>query len=41
MIGAAAVGFAYFAYVYLSLPDVRPLRSGNPATTAFIELRLD
>src|SRR5262245_33884226 len=38
-IGAAAIGFAYFAYVYLSLPDVRPLRTGNPATTAFIELR--
>jgi monofunctional biosynthetic peptidoglycan transglycosylase len=39
--GAAAIGFAYFAYVYLSLPDVRPLRTDNPATTAFIELRAD
>ena len=31
--------FGYFAYVYLTLPDVRPLRTGNPDTTAFIELR--
>src|SRR2546428_12051822 len=39
--GAAAIGFGYLAYVYLSLPDVRPLRTGNPVTTAFIELRAD
>ena len=37
--GAAAVGFACVAYAYLTLPDVRPLKGGNPATTAFIELR--
>jgi len=26
-------------YVYLTLPDVRPLRTTNPAVTAFMELR--
>ena len=31
--------FALFSYLYLTLPDVRPLRTENPATTAFIELR--
>ena len=45
MIGRAlaallAVGFAASAYLYLSLPDVRTLRTRNPETTAFIELRL-
>jgi len=34
---AAAVGV--LAYGYLTLPDVRPLRTTNPETTAFIELR--
>jgi monofunctional biosynthetic peptidoglycan transglycosylase len=33
------VVFAGFAYAYLSLPDVRPLKTTNPSTTAFIELR--
>jgi len=36
---AAAAGFACFGYMYLTLPDVRPLKTSNPATTAFIELR--
>jgi monofunctional glycosyltransferase len=36
---AAAVGFGYLSYVYLALPDVRTLKTTNPATTAFIELR--
>jgi monofunctional biosynthetic peptidoglycan transglycosylase len=36
---AAAVGFVYVAYVYLTLPDVRPLATENPRTTAFMELR--
>jgi monofunctional biosynthetic peptidoglycan transglycosylase len=36
---AAAIGFAYFAYLYLTLPDVRPLRTRNLPTTAFMELR--
>ena len=34
-----AVGFACAAYIYLTLPDVRVLRTQNPSTTAFIELR--
>ena len=34
-----AVGFACAAYLYLTLPDVRVLRTQNPSTTAFIELR--
>jgi monofunctional glycosyltransferase len=34
-----AIGFASAAYLYLTLPDVRPLRTENPPTTAFIELR--
>jgi monofunctional biosynthetic peptidoglycan transglycosylase len=38
-LAAAAVGFAAVAYLYLSLPDVRPLRKENPGTTAFMELR--
>ena len=33
------VGFAYAAFVYLTLPDVRSLRTTNPETTAFMELR--
>jgi monofunctional biosynthetic peptidoglycan transglycosylase len=39
VLGVAATAFAYLAYVYLSLPDVRALRTANPVTTAFIELR--
>ena len=39
--GAFGVAFAYIAYVYLTLPDVRVLASTNPETTAFIELRRD
>ena len=34
-----AIGFAIGAYVYLTIPDVRVLRTKNPDTTAFIELR--
>jgi monofunctional biosynthetic peptidoglycan transglycosylase len=34
-----ASAFAYLAYIYLTLPDVRPLRTENPSTTAFMELR--
>jgi hypothetical protein len=38
---AAGVGVlvALLAYVYLTVPDVRPLRTANPAVTAFMELR--
>jgi len=34
-----AVVFALLAYAYLTLPDVRPLKTSNPTTTAFMELR--
>ncbi len=40
--GVAALlglGFVSAAYVYLTLPDVRPLRTENPASTAFMDLR--
>ena len=33
------VGFAYVAYVYLTLPDVRGLKTTNPDATAFMQLR--
>ena len=36
-----AAGFACGAYIYLTLPDVRVLRTQNPQTTAFIELRAE
>jgi len=39
LLGALAIGFGLLAYIYLTLPDVRPLRATNPPTTAFIELR--
>jgi monofunctional biosynthetic peptidoglycan transglycosylase len=34
-----AAVLAALAYVWLTLPDVRPLRTENPSTTAFIDLR--
>jgi monofunctional biosynthetic peptidoglycan transglycosylase len=37
--GVAALVFAFFAYIYLTLPDVRSLATTNPKTTAFMELR--
>ena len=39
IVAALGVGFVSAAYIYLTLPDVRPLRTGNPDTTAFMELR--
>jgi monofunctional glycosyltransferase len=33
------VGFVSAAYIYLTLPDVRPLRDNNPSLTAFMDLR--
>ncbi len=39
LLAIPAAGFALLAYVYLTLPDVRPLKSSNPTTTAFMELR--
>jgi monofunctional biosynthetic peptidoglycan transglycosylase len=35
------MAFAPLVYAYLTLPDVRPLRSTNPSTTAFIVLRAE
>ena len=35
----AALVFAFFAYVYLTLPDVRALAKTSPTTTAFMQLR--
>jgi monofunctional biosynthetic peptidoglycan transglycosylase len=40
LLAAAAFAFGYLAYVYLTLPDVRVLVRENPATTAFMELRV-
>lgn len=37
--GAAALLFACLIYEYVTLPDVRPLRSTNPSSTAFMEIR--
>ena len=37
--GACAIAFACLAYAYLTLPDVRALKTSNPTTTAFMELR--
>src|SRR5215210_4403573 len=39
LLALAAACFAYAAYAFLTLPDVRALRTTNPSTTAFIELR--
>ncbi len=39
LLATIAVVFGCAAYIYLSTPDVRPLRAKNPETTAFIELR--
>jgi monofunctional biosynthetic peptidoglycan transglycosylase len=38
-LAAVAALFAACGYLYLTLPDVRVLRTENPATTAFMELR--
>src|SRR5215207_8164167 len=39
LVAIPAILFAYAAYAYLTTPDVRPLRTRNPETTAFMELR--
>src|SRR5262245_66305023 len=41
IVTAPAIAFALFAYVYLTLPDIRSLRATNPSTTAFMDLRDD
>jgi len=39
ILGGVGIGFGQLAYSFLTLPDVRPLKTNNPSTTAFIELR--
>jgi monofunctional biosynthetic peptidoglycan transglycosylase len=39
ILGIPVAGFALLSYAYLTLPDVRPLKTSNPTTTAFMELR--
>jgi monofunctional biosynthetic peptidoglycan transglycosylase len=41
LLAFSALAFAYLAYIYLSLPDVRPLARTNPPTTAFMQLRIE
>src|SRR4249919_2694718 len=39
LLAIAALGVGSAAFIYLTLPDVRPLRTSNPGSTAFIDLR--
>jgi monofunctional biosynthetic peptidoglycan transglycosylase len=39
IVALPAIGFAVLVYAYLTLPDVRPLQTSNPSTTAFMQLR--
>jgi len=39
LIALPAAAIALLVYLWLTLPDVRPLKTENPSTTAFIELR--
>src|SRR6185436_18054881 len=41
LVAIPAVVLALLAYIWLTLPDVRTLRTTNPPTTAFMELRAD
>jgi monofunctional glycosyltransferase len=41
VIAAAAVVFAAISYLWLTLPDVRELQTGRPASTAFMTLRAE
>ncbi len=41
LIALPAAGFAVVTYLYLTLPDVRALKTSNPATTAFMDLRAE
>ena len=40
-LGIPAIVFGVLAYGYVTLPDVRPLATANPATTAFMDLRAE
>ena len=37
--GAATAVIVLLGYAYLTLPDVRPLKTSNPSSTAFMDLR--
>jgi monofunctional biosynthetic peptidoglycan transglycosylase len=39
LVAAAAFAFAGLGYIWITLPDVRPLRKTPPATTAWMEMR--
>jgi monofunctional biosynthetic peptidoglycan transglycosylase len=39
VLGSAATGFATVAYCWVTQPDVRPLRTSTPESTAFMRLR--
>lgn len=39
VLGAFALAFAALAYTWLTLPDVRPLRTTVPASTAWMDMR--
>ncbi len=39
IVAVPAIGFALLAYFYLTLPDVRSLKTTNPTMTAFMDLR--
>jgi monofunctional glycosyltransferase len=39
LLAIPAVVFGFVVYLYVTLPDVRPLRDSNPDTTAFMDLR--
>jgi len=39
ILACLGIGFGCAAYIYLTLPDVRSLKTANPPTTAFIDLR--
>ena len=39
LLGAVAAAFAGVAYLWFTVPDVRPLRTTPPSSTAFMDLR--
>jgi monofunctional glycosyltransferase len=41
ILACAAVAFAGLTYLWITLPDVRPLRKTNPTSTAFMRMRAD
>jgi monofunctional biosynthetic peptidoglycan transglycosylase len=41
IVGLSAIGFGCLVYTWVALPDVRPLRTQTPATTAFMRMRAE